>query len=137
MPPTLRQWLGPLALILLASSCNSAVARPVTTPSGRRGYAIDCRGNQNNCFEKAGEVCPQGYDIVDDARGTTGVRISSGYATGVSIDKKFSGQLLIACSTGETDSASSVAPSSKATRARYAASAPPTAFRDHFDCQLF
>ncbi|MES1182204.1 MAG: hypothetical protein ABUL60_00240 [Myxococcales bacterium] len=137
MLPKLRQWLGPLAITMLVPACGNAVARPVTTPSGRRGFAIDCRRNQNNCFEKAGEVCPQGYEIVDDARGTTGVQVTSGYATGISIDKKFAGQLLIACSTGEDsgpaetrypDTAERTGPvrSSRAARARYAASAPPT-----------
>lgn len=94
-----------LAITSMVAACSEASARPVTTPSGSRGFVIDCRRNQNNCFEKAGEVCPGGYEIIDDARGTTGVQLSSGYAAGISIDKKFAGQLLIACSTGDREEA--------------------------------
>lgn len=116
---------GSLALVLL--SCNRASSRAVTMPSGEQGFAIKCRGDQTNCFEEAGELCPRGYDIVEDSRGTTGVQVTGGYAAGISVDKKFAGQMLITCTNGYRSTRSEqTATDARPTPVRYAAATPPT-----------
>jgi hypothetical protein len=122
-----RKWWAVVVLGLALFSCNRASSRPITTPSGERGFAIRCRGDQTNCFEEAGEVCPRGYDILEDARDTSGVQITSGYATGISVDKKFSGQMLVKCTSGDSAAQDEQRDTpSRQGRTRYAASAPPT-----------
>lgn len=44
-----------------------ATATPVIVPSGQIGYSIDCNGtavSMNVCYEKAGQVCPNGYILI-------------------------------------------------------------------------
>jgi hypothetical protein len=114
-------------IVLAIASCNRASSRPVITPGGEQGFAINCRGDQNNCFEEAGDVCPGGYDIVDDSQGTTGVQITSGYASGISVDKKFAGRMLITCTNGRNTVRNERQPAAVGqARVRYATSAPPT-----------
>jgi len=39
----------------------------ITLPSGKKGYNIDCSGTAvsvSKCYEKAGKVCPNGYNVV-------------------------------------------------------------------------
>ncbi len=43
-------------------------ARPLTLPNGAQGQVVRCNGmarSMADCYAKAGEVCPSGYDIVD------------------------------------------------------------------------
>ena len=50
---------------LILSSCASATK--VTLPSGQKGFSIDCSGTAipvSKCIEKAGEVCPNGYEVI-------------------------------------------------------------------------
>jgi len=47
---------------------SDVTARPLTLPNGQPGQAISCPGTVRtiaDCYIKAGEVCPAGYDIVD------------------------------------------------------------------------
>lgn len=51
---------------LSLSAC--AVSNQVVMPSGQHGYTINCSGaamTWASCYEKAGEACPQGYDVAD------------------------------------------------------------------------
>ena len=51
---------------LTMSGC--AVSRQVVMPSGQHGYTINCSGaamTWANCYEKAGDTCPQGYDVAE------------------------------------------------------------------------
>lgn len=44
-----------------------ASANKITLPSGQSGFTINCSGTAvsiSKCYEKAGAVCPNGYDIV-------------------------------------------------------------------------
>jgi hypothetical protein len=53
-----------LSLSSLVMAC--AQATPVTTPSGNRGFAVSCGAALlDECYAKAGEVCPSGYEILD------------------------------------------------------------------------
>src|SRR5262245_42339708 len=57
---------------LLLTAC--AVAKPTNLPDGRQGLSISCDGQgvgMNVCWEKAGELCPRGYDIVNKEHEST------------------------------------------------------------------
>ncbi len=44
-----------------------ASANKITLSSGESGFAINCSGTVvsiSKCYEKAGTVCPNGYDII-------------------------------------------------------------------------
>lgn len=80
--------------------CSHASAKPVNGPDGSPGwFAISCKKDQGNCEEKAGEVCPGGYDVAD-ASGHQGVDAfasfnqngGSGYAVST-----YRGHMLIKC----------------------------------------
>jgi len=61
-----------IVLGLCVAGCSHASARPVRGPDGQRGwFAISCKEDQANCYEKAGEVCPGGY-VMADRGGQTG-----------------------------------------------------------------
>lgn len=39
-------------------------------PSGRDAYSMKCSGmgrNMQACYQKAGEVCPKGYNIIENS----------------------------------------------------------------------
>ena len=42
-------------------------------PNGKTAYSMDCGNHLNACYQKAGEVCPTGYTILDRASGTMAV----------------------------------------------------------------
>lgn len=52
-------------LLTLVTGCASSV--PITSPSGKKGHAIDCSlFSIAQCYEKAGKVCGgKGYKILD------------------------------------------------------------------------
>ncbi len=50
---------------LLLSSCATINPVSITGPSGKQGFSMDCVTSTPNCFSKAGELCPNGYDIID------------------------------------------------------------------------
>lgn len=57
-----------LKIILIsafAAGCTSA--NKITLPSGQSGFSINCSGTAvsiSKCYEKAGAVCPNGYNII-------------------------------------------------------------------------
>jgi hypothetical protein len=58
-----------LILIIAAVLAGCVTARPLTLPNGAHGEVIRCNGmarSMADCYEKAGEACPKGYDIVDE-----------------------------------------------------------------------
>lgn len=55
------------AVIVASSLSGCAVSHQTVMPDGRQGLSINCSGSAmtwNQCYEKAGEQCPHGYDIV-------------------------------------------------------------------------
>ena len=64
-----------LTIVLLPILCGcGAKARPITGPYGKNAYHLNCSGIQNSmadCLEKAGELCPQGYDVLDSRQTST------------------------------------------------------------------
>jgi len=69
-----------LALLLLVS-CASIEPKEFKGPNGRTAYSMRCSGmgrTLDDCYKTAGEVCPNGYDIIDRASGTVAVPFRGG-----------------------------------------------------------
>lgn len=60
-------------LILLITGCTTATE--IRSPNGQKGFAIECK-NMTSCYAKAGEVCPSGYNLVDNDTRTTGASVA-------------------------------------------------------------
>lgn len=57
-----------LSLFLITACATSS---KLTLPNGKQGYNIDCSGlytGINACYEKAGSVCPDGYNIIANTK---------------------------------------------------------------------
>lgn len=66
----------------LLSACVSS--RPLVMPDGRQAQAISCGGpmrTMTDCMAKAGEMCPAGYDVIDQESQGTPMAFSSGNAS--------------------------------------------------------
>lgn len=54
-------------LALAAAGCASVNPVPITGPSGRPGYAMQCSGTDRSieqCYQVAGQKCASGYQVV-------------------------------------------------------------------------
>lgn len=70
-----------VALLLMLTSCASVTPREFRGPNGRTAYSMRCSGmgrTLDDCYQKAGELCPGGYTIIDRASGTVAVPVSGG-----------------------------------------------------------
>lgn len=59
--------LAVLAVVL--TGC--VTAEPMMLPSGQQGISVQCGGEFNNwsdCYQRATESCPSGYDVVKESR---------------------------------------------------------------------
>lgn len=68
-----------LVLILLLAGCTRAAQ--IVTPDGHQGYAVSCNGSMNStgsCYEKAGQMCPTGYNIHDGGSESRNFIVASG-----------------------------------------------------------
>lgn len=54
------------AIILLAGCTTVSQVRG---PDGKVAYAVNCRADRGACFQKAGELCPTGYTLLDASQG--------------------------------------------------------------------
>ncbi|MBL0422389.1 hypothetical protein JI739_18720 [Ramlibacter sp. AW1] len=64
--------LGLLAL----SGCASVEPQKFVGPSGKTAYTMDCAGYGRTvaeCFKRAGEVCPAGYNVVSQTNAPIGI----------------------------------------------------------------
>lgn len=60
-----HEFLILVGLPLALAACTTA--RQTALPGGGQGYAIGCSGIQHtmdDCYARAAEMCPAGYDIV-------------------------------------------------------------------------
>lgn len=54
------------ALFLAAILAACATSKQIVGPNGTPAHSIKCgAGAVDSCYEKAGEVCPNGYTILD------------------------------------------------------------------------
>ena len=68
----MRKLMIGLACAGLSGLCACTTARPIGLANGTKGQLIGCSGVQhsmNDCFIKAGEICPAGYDVVSGGEG--------------------------------------------------------------------
>lgn len=83
-------------VVVLLSGC--AVAHKTVLPDGRQGLSINCSGaaqTWNGCYEKAGEQCPHGYDVLGkDGDTVAGFGAGNGWAAGNASNTR---SMLIAC----------------------------------------
>ena len=87
-----------LLLAVLLVGCSSA--RPIMLPSGRTGYYVKCRMQEEKCYLRAAQMCPGGYRIIDQ-REYQQVNASATYGQGygrATATQGFShGRMLIEC----------------------------------------
>ena len=61
------KYIASLFVFILITSC--ATSKEIVLPSGERGFTISCGTYEGDswsaCYEKAGEVCPSGYEILE------------------------------------------------------------------------
>ena len=65
-----------LISVLMLASCASIEPREFVGPNGNTAYSMRCSGMGRTleaCYQKAGEVCPNGYTIIDLNTATVGV----------------------------------------------------------------
>jgi hypothetical protein len=48
---------------------------------GRTTLTVDCDGEARGCFDKAGELCPGGYYLIERKSGSNEVRYTAGIIT--------------------------------------------------------
>ncbi|WP_339672020.1 hypothetical protein [Dasania marina] len=56
-----------IIVIVSTALAGCASANKIILPSGQTGFTINCSGTAvsiSKCYEKAGAVCPNGYDII-------------------------------------------------------------------------
>src|ERR1700752_5510689 len=58
---------------LLLTACASTSPQQFVGPSGRPAYALRCGSNLAACYTRAGELCTNGYLVIDRATGTVAI----------------------------------------------------------------
>ena len=75
----MRFWILTLALLLV--SCASVQPQEFRGPNGKTAYSMRCSGMRrtlDDCYKKAGELCPSCYNIIDRASGTVAIPVTGG-----------------------------------------------------------
>lgn len=75
----MRFWLT-LAVVFL-TSCTSVHPQESKGPSGNVTYSMNCSGmgrTLDDCYRKAADLCPKGYNVVDRTGGTVATPIQNG-----------------------------------------------------------
>ncbi len=65
-----------LAIIGL-TGCASTQVKNFTGPDGKPAYSLRC-GDMGDCYQKAIELCPAGYNVIGSTSGTLGVPTTNG-----------------------------------------------------------
>lgn len=88
-----------LGVVLLGSLSGCAAAHKTVLPDGRKGISLNCSGplmTWNACYEKAGDACPSGYEIVaKDGDGGNGM--AYGNRNGFGASSSNTRTLMVAC----------------------------------------
>lgn len=56
-----------LCFAVFLSGCAFQPAS-ITTADGKQGYTLNCNSGLEKCHQKATELCPAGYDIIDHSK---------------------------------------------------------------------
>jgi hypothetical protein len=65
-----------IGLALLVTGCVDVTS--AAGANGRTVYTIDCGGESRGCFDKAGDLCPGGYYLIERESGSNEVRYTAG-----------------------------------------------------------
>jgi hypothetical protein len=71
----MRNLLSLLAVSFGLIGCMSISPTSFKGPNGKQAYSMMCSGmgrTMDACYQKAGEVCPNGYNVMDRSSGTVG-----------------------------------------------------------------
>ena len=73
-----------LLLVVMLNGCTAASVnpQPFTGPSGNTAYSMRCSGMGRewaDCYKSAGELCSNGYNIIDQATGTIAVPVGGSF----------------------------------------------------------
>jgi uncharacterized membrane protein len=71
-----------LAAVIILGACTTT--QQITLPDGSTGQLVRCGGIQHSmadCYAMAGQVCPRGYDIVDERGEAHPFIVSGQYST--------------------------------------------------------
>jgi hypothetical protein len=60
------------ALVAFAVAGCTRVTQ-ISGPDGKPAYSLNCGANRAGCLQKAGEMCPAGYTVLDSAQGMVAV----------------------------------------------------------------
>jgi hypothetical protein len=69
----------PIGLAWLLTGCVDVTA--AAAADGRGIFTIDCDGEARGCFDKAGELCPGGYYLIERKSGLNEVPYTAGLIT--------------------------------------------------------
>ncbi len=61
--------------LLSLVGCMSIDPTPFNGPNGKQSYSMQCNGmgrTMDACYQKAGEVCPAGYSIIERSSSMVG-----------------------------------------------------------------
>ena len=68
-----------MGLAWLLAGCVDVTS--TAAADGRALYTIDCDGESRGCFDKAGDLCPGGYYLIERKSGSNEVRYTAGLIT--------------------------------------------------------
>jgi hypothetical protein len=77
----MMKYLAIVLSTMLLMSCASIQPKPFKGPGGGEAYSMRCSGlgrTLHDCYQKAGELCPDGYNLIDITSGSVGVPQSGG-----------------------------------------------------------
>lgn len=87
-----------VASMALLAGC--VTAKQTVAPDGRPAYSISCNGGTHDlgdCYSKAGEMCPSGFNVVaGESGGTNFIGASGGTFYGGTIPKR---TIIVECKT--------------------------------------
>jgi hypothetical protein len=54
-----------IAITTLSGCATEVIAKKFVGPNNKTAYSMDCRGDVQKCYEKASELCVDGYQIIN------------------------------------------------------------------------
>lgn len=60
------KFILPIALMMVA--CGTASPKAISSPTGQKGFALECQRSRENCLSQAGSLCSnEGYFITSES----------------------------------------------------------------------
>jgi hypothetical protein len=90
-----RAFLGLLLVVSVLLACAGSSHEAV----GPDTYAIDCKRSPSNCYEEAGQACPDGFDVLDSQgqHGAVAIANTYGSTTNATVVPTYKGSMLVRC----------------------------------------